>query len=191
MVIRKIAQIGTPVLRERAAPVREDMLGSPEIQALIDDLIETMRDAHGAGLAAPQVYESLRICVVEVGDNPRYPYKPKIPLTVLVNPEIDALTDEGFDNFEGCLSVTGLRGVVRRVGHIRVRALDRTGAPLDFEARGFRAGTFQHEVDHLDGRLFVDAVADPRTLCTWDAYERYHRADFLKRAEVIVAQWGE
>ena len=122
MAIRKIAQLGHPVLRQRAREVDRDELASAATQRFIDDLIETMRDASGAGLAAIQVYEPVRICAIEVGDNPRYPYKPRIPLTVLVNPVLTPVGDERFDNYEGCLSVPNLRGVVSRATHLHVRA---------------------------------------------------------------------
>ncbi len=190
MALRKIASIGHPVLRTPAEPVPPEEIGSDRIQSLVDDLIETMRDAHGAGLAAPQIHEPVRIAVIEVADNPRYPYKPPIPLTVLVNPVIEPIGDETFENYEGCLSVPDLRGVVRRHARIRVRALDRHGAPLAFEAAGVSAGTFQHEVDHLDGVLFVDRVTDPKTLCTWAEFRRRHEAAFRERVEALVARYG-
>lgn len=142
MTIRKIAQVGHPVLRQVAREVsREELLSEP-MQRFIDDLIETMRDANGAGLAANQVYEPIQICAIEVGENPRYPYKPKIPLTILVNPKIEPLSDETFENYEGCLSVPDLRGVVRRHVEIRVRAWDRYGQEIDQVVRGLSAGTF-------------------------------------------------
>ncbi|HEY8377984.1 MAG TPA: peptide deformylase, partial [Nannocystis sp.] len=158
MSILKIAQIGHPVLRQRAREVGREELLTPAFQGFIDALIETMRDAHGAGLAANQVHEPVRVCVIEVGDNPRYPYKPKIPLTILVNPRLTPIGDARFDNYEGCLSVPDLRGVVRRHAEVRVEAWDRHGNPIDRVVRGVTAGTFQHECDHLDGVLFVDRV---------------------------------
>lgn len=190
MAVREIVQIGEPVLREPARVVGEDELRAAETQGLIDDLVETMRHAKGAGLAANQVAVPLRICAIEVGDNPRYPYKPRIPLTVLVNPVIEPLTDETFDNYEGCLSVPNLRGVVPRHVGVRVRALTREGEPLEREVWGLSAGTYQHEVDHLDGHLFVDRVEDPHTLCTWDAFERHHRGGFVRRVEALVERFG-
>jgi peptide deformylase len=190
MTIRKIAQIGHPVLRQTARALRRDEIASAEIQTLVDDMIETMRDASGAGLAANQVHEPVRIAVIEVGENPRYPYKPKIPLTVLINPVIVPMGEELFDNYEGCLSVPNLRGVVERHTEIRLRALDRHGAEIDRVVRGLSAGTFQHELDHLDGKLFVDRVKDPKTLCTWDAFTRYHQKDFVARVEKLVARFG-
>ena len=130
MSVREIVTIGDPVLRTRARDVAPDELRSPEVQRLIDDLIETRRAAHGAGLAANQVGETMRIAVAEVeGTNPRYPYKPKIPLTILVNPVIEPLTDETFENYEGCLSVPNLRGLVKRIARIKLTALDRNASP--------------------------------------------------------------
>jgi peptide deformylase len=190
MAIRKIATIGNPVLRQIAREVTMDELASAKTQAFIDDLVETMFDANGAGIAANQVYEPIRICALHVKDNPRYPYKPNIPLTVLVNPELTILESETFLNYEGCLSVPNLRGEVPRAVRIRVRAWDRSGTQLEFEAQGITAGTYQHEVDHLDGKLFVDRVADTRSLCTWQDFERYRQAEFVERAKAIIARFG-
>lgn len=190
MALLKIATIGHPVLRQRARELTREELASPAAQRFIDDLVDTMRDASGAGIAANQVYEPVRVCVIEVADNPRYPYKPKWPLTVLVNPVVEATTGETFSNFEGCLSVPNLRGRVPRFAAVRVRAWDRAGEPLDFPVRGLTAGTFQHELDHLDGTLFVDRVADTRTLCTWGDFERFHREAFAREAQELVARFG-
>lgn len=190
MALRKIATIGHPVLRQVARPLSREELAQPATQAFIDDLIETMRDANGAGLAANQVHEPLRICAIEVGENPRYPYKPKIPLTILVNPRIEILGEETFDNFEGCLSVPDLRGLVPRHVEIRLQAWDRHGGAIDRVVRGLSAGTFQHEIDHLDGKLFLDRVRDTTTLCTWAQFERHHRAPFVERVEALVARFG-
>jgi peptide deformylase len=190
MAIRKIATIGHPVLREKARAVTREELAAPEMQRFIDDLIETMVDANGAGIAANQVYEPVQVCAIWVKDNPRYPYKPNVPLSVLVNPRIDRLTEDSFANYEGCLSVPNLRGEVMRVTHVRVRAWDREGNAIDREVKGLTAGTFQHELDHLDGTLFVDRVFDTKSLCTWQEFERYHLAEFAERARTIVAKYG-
>jgi peptide deformylase len=190
MAIRKIATIGHPVLRETARRLSLEELRSPKIQSFIDDLVDTMHDANGAGLAANQVYEPIRICAIEVRNNPRYPYKPNYPLTILVNPEISTTTDETFMNYEGCLSVPNLRGEVRRFAGVRVRAWDREGRSLDFEVKGLTAGTFQHEVDHLDGKVFLDRVEDTKTLATWTDFERHHMAAFVERAKALVAKYG-
>ncbi len=190
MAIRKIAQIGHPVLRQRAREVTRDELASPAMQQFIDDLVETMRDANGAGLAAIQIYEPIRICAIEVRNNPRYPYKPEIPLTILVNPVLTPVGDETFENNEGCLSVPNLRGTVRRFVHLHVTAWDRHGAPIEETVHGLKAGTYQHEVDHLDGTIFVDRVADPRTFTTWTEFERFHRDAFVEQATALVARVG-
>ena len=190
MPLRKIAAIGHPVLRQRARELTQDELASAGTQQLVSDMIDTMRDASGAGIAANQVHEPVRICVIEVDKNPRYPYKPDWPLTVLVNPRVEARTDETFLNFEGCLSVPNLRGQVPRFTIVRVRAWDRLGHEIDFEVKGLTAGTFQHEIDHLDGKLFVDRVVDTRSLCTWAEYERFHRDEFVARAKALIARFG-
>jgi peptide deformylase len=190
MTILAIAQIGAPVLRERAREVTKEEIATPEFQKFVDDLIETMHDSNGAGLAAIQVYNPIRVCAIEVGDNPRYPYKPKIPLTVLVNPVLTPLSNERFDNYEGCLSVPDMRGVVSRYAELRVTAWDRHGNPIDREVRGITAGTFQHEVDHLDATLFIDRVADTRTLCTWKEFARHREAAFRAVVERVVGRFG-
>jgi peptide deformylase len=191
VTLLKIAHIGHPILRTRARELSREELLSDATQAFIDDLIETMRDANGAGIAATQVHNPVRIFAVEVKDNPRYPYKPNIPLTILVNPVIEPLTTETFENFEGCLSVPNLRGVVERLTEVRVTGLTREGEPFERRARGLTAGTFQHELDHLDGVLFVDRVKDPKTLCTWAEFDRYHKQAFVERIVPFVRRMGE
>lgn len=190
MTIRKIATVGHPVLRAPTRELRADELASADVQRLIDDMIDTMRDANGAGLAANQVYESVRIAVMEVTTNPRYPYKPPLPLTVVVNPVIEPLDDELVEINEGCLSVPNLRGNVWRHVNTRVRWLDRHGEPHDEVKRGLTAGTFQHEIDHLDGKLFLDRVRDTTTLTTWEQFERFHRDAFVARITDFVARVG-
>jgi peptide deformylase len=188
---REIVEIGNPVLRERARDLTPEQLSSDAVQSLIDDMVETMRAANGAGLAANQVAEALRVAVVEVRPgNPRYPYKPPIPLTVIVNPVIEPLDDEVEQINEGCLSVPDLRGEVPRHVNIRLRYLDRDGVEHEEVRRGLTAGTFQHELDHLDGILFVDRVEDPRTLTTWAEFERFHREAFVERARRLVERVG-
>ncbi len=190
MSLRKIATIGHPVLRTRAREVAKDELLSKQMQSFVDDLVETMHDANGAGLAAIQVYEPVRIVVMEVRDNPRYPYKPKIPLTILANPVLEPLGPETFQNFEGCLSVPNLRGRVPRFARLRVTGWDRHGNEVDAIVQGITAGTYQHECDHLDGKLFVDRVEDPSSLCTWENFERHHQAAFVEHVKEIVARYG-
>ena len=188
--IRKIATLGHPVLRQVARPLSREELASPAVQAFMDDLVATMRDANGAGLAANQVHEPIRVCAVEIKNNPRYPYKPNWPLTVLVNPVVTPTTDETFLVYEGCLSVPNLRGEVRRHAGVRVTGWDRDGKDVELEVKGLTAGTFQHELDHLDGKVFVDRVEDSRTLTTWGDFERHHMAAFVERARAIVAKYG-
>lgn len=190
MAVRDILHVGNPLLRERSREVTRDELASPEMQQLIDDLIDTMHAANGAGIAAPQVGQLLRIATIEVRDNPRYPYKPRIPLTVLVNPVIEPLDDELVEVNEGCLSVPNMRGNVMRHVNIRVRWWDRHGVEHDEVRRGLTAGTFQHECDHLDGLLFLDRVHDTRSLTTWEQFERFHRAAFVERITAFVARVG-
>jgi peptide deformylase len=178
----RITTVGDPVLRRRADEVSPEELRSPEVQRLIDELIETRRAAGGAGLAAPQVSVSKRIAVVEVDQatRERYPYKPAFPLTVLVNPVLEPLSAERLLINEGCLSVPGLRGDVERWTRVRAQYFDRNGARGELVVDGLTAGTLQHEVDHLDGVLFVDR-ADPRSLSTWEQFERHGLKDFLDR----------
>jgi peptide deformylase len=191
MSILPIRELGDPVLREVAREVSAGELAGKEVQRLIDDMIETMRDGDGAGLAAPQVGVPLRIAVIEVREgNPRYPYKPPIPLTVIVNPELRPLDPVTFATNEGCLSMPNLRGDLERFENIAVRYLDREGAPHEETWRGLTAGTFQHETDHLDGILFVDRMVDLSSLSTWAEFERHGKAEFVERIEALVERVG-
>jgi peptide deformylase len=191
VTVLPITSVGDPVLRERAREVGLDELASDEVQRFIDDLIETKRAAHGAGLAANQVGSLRRIAVVEVEpDNPRYPYKPPYPLTVLVNPELEPVGDETFEVNEGCLSVPDLRGELPRFARVRARFADRDGSPREVVVSGLTAGTFQHEVDHLNGMLFLDRVADPATFATWQQFDRFQREECERRARAIVERFG-
>jgi peptide deformylase len=190
MAVREIVTVGDPVLRERARELTPAQLRSPEVQRLIDDLIDTKRAANGAGIAANQIGETLRVAIVEVEPgNPRYPYKPAVPLTVIVNPRIEPLGEDTGEINEGCLSVPGLRGTVDRHMRVRVRYLDREGTEHVEERGGLTAGTFQHEVDHLDGILFLDRVRDPETFTTWEQFDRHHRAAFEARARALVERY--
>jgi peptide deformylase len=191
VTVLPIVSVGDPVLRARARDISAEELRTPEVQGFIDDMIETMRAASGAGLAANQVGDPRRIAVVEVREgNPRYPYKPPIPLTVMVNPTLEPVGDETAEIYEGCLSVPDLRGAVERWVTVRVRYLDRDGVEHVEERRGLTAGTFQHEVDHLEGVLFLDHVRDPRTFTTWEEFDRHHRDAFVERAEALVERVG-
>ncbi len=173
MSILRVARLGHPVLRGIAGNVTPDQLSSPALQKLIDDMIITMKEYDGVGLAAPQVHVSQKLAVLEVADNPRYPHKPRVPLTVLVNPKITPLSNETEEDWEGCLSVPEIRGRVPRYTNIRVEARDRNGGELNFVAAGFHARVIQHELDHLNGKLFLDRMRDFSTLTYLQEFARY------------------
>ena len=186
----RIAQIGHPVLRQPTRTLTREELLSEQMQSFLDDLVETMREANGAGLAANQVYQSLRICTVEVRNNPRYPYRPNIPLTILVNPILTPVGDETFVNYEGCLSVPDLRGQVRRHCEVKVDAWDREGNSISTVVKGMTAATYQHEVDHLDGKLFLDRVEDATSLVTQENFQRYCMDQVAADVEALVKRYG-
>ncbi len=151
--------MGEPLLREVARPVARF---DAALRTLIADMDETMRANHGAGIAAPQVGESLRAVIFELRDNPRYPHIKPVPYTVLVNPVLTPLTEEQEEGWEGCLSVPGMRGLVPRYTRLRYQGFDAAGVPIDRTVDGFHARVVQHEVDHLDGILFPQRVRDLR-----------------------------
>jgi peptide deformylase len=173
MSILKVARLGHPVLRKVTENVSQRELQSPTWQKFIDDMIETMKEYDGVGLAADQVHESKRVAVLEVADNPRYPEKPRVPLTVLVNPTIAPLSEDMEEDWEGCLSIPDLRGMVPRYKSIRVQALDREGKEIDFVANEFHARVIQHEFDHLNGKVYLDRMRDFSTLAFLQEFARY------------------
>jgi peptide deformylase len=158
MAVRSILRLGHPFLRQVAAPVTE--FATPSLRELVQDMLETMRANNGAGLAAVQIGVPLRVVVFEVDQNPRYPDVAAVPLTVLVNPEIEFLGDERETGWEGCLSVPGLRGLVPRYKRLRYRGFDELGAPIDRTVTDFHARVVQHECDHLDGILYPQRIED-------------------------------
>lgn len=164
MSILKVANLGNPILRTIAQKLPAARITSAELQKFIGDMIDTMKEYDGVGLAAVQVHEPLQIAVLEVAESPRYPDKPRIPLSVLVNPKIIPLSQEMEDDWEGCLSIFDLRGTVPRYKHIQVQAQGKDGRDLDFVASGFHARVIQHEWDHLNGKVFLDRMADLSTL---------------------------
>ncbi|HEV8533833.1 MAG TPA: peptide deformylase [Methylomirabilota bacterium] len=173
MAILKVARLGHPVLRQPALPVPVEEIRSPEIQRLIDDMVETMREYNGAGLAAPQVHVLKQICVAEVNGNPRYPEAPNIPLTILINPVVTALTAEMEEGWEGCLSVPDMRGMVPRYAAVRLEAYDREGQRIEGELKEFFARVVQHETDHLHGVVYLDRMRDLATLTHLAEWNRY------------------
>jgi peptide deformylase len=177
MAILKVARLGHPILRQIAAPVSPEAIGSPEIQRLIDDMLETMEEYDGAGLAAPQVHESRRIVIYGVRSNPRYPNADDVPLTVLVDPKITPAAQEAVEDWEGCLSVPDLRGQVPRWTRVKVEAYGRDGRPLRFTADGFHARVVQHECDHLDGKVYLDRMRSMETLSFLPEFQRYWLGD--------------
>ncbi len=190
MAIREILEIGHPTLSTRASEVDPQTITSPEVQGWIDDMIDTMRHANGAGIAANQIGLPYRLFVIEIGDNPRYPYKPRVPLTVVINPVIRFLSDETFTSNEGCLSVPNIRGNVTRRTEIEVTYLDRNGHTQNDTIRGYSACTWQHEYDHLDGLLFPHRVTDSSSFCSWNVFKTYFQDDYAREVEELVAKWG-
>jgi peptide deformylase len=172
-MILKVARLGFPSIRAAAQPVASAEISSRDFQKLIDDMIETMYEYHGVGLAAPQVHLPLQLAVLEVQSHPRHPDMPAVPLTVLINPEVTPAGEEKVEDWEGCLSVPDLRGLVPRFREVRVRATGRNGEALDFVARDFHARVVQHETDHLKGEVYLDRMPDLRQLGFLDEWQRF------------------
>ena len=158
MTIKKLLRIGDPVLLQKSGPVKE--FNTSELDQLIQDLFDTMKEFDGAGIAAPQIGVLQRVVVFDVKDNPRYPGRDPVPRTVLINPTIDYLSQEIADDWEGCLSVPGMRGLVPRHTHIRYTGYDQYGGKIDREVKGFHARVVQHECDHLYGVLYPQRITD-------------------------------
>jgi peptide deformylase len=173
MSILKVARLGHPVLRKATEPVSPRELRSDALSRFIDDMIETMKDYDGVGLAANQVHVTKQIAVLEVAENPRYPEKPNVPLAVLINPAITPMTEELEEDWEGCLSIPDIRGKVPRYKSIKIQALDRSGNPLEFVAAGFHARVIQHEWDHLNGKVYLDRMGDFSSLSFLTEFARY------------------
>jgi peptide deformylase len=167
MPVLPIVRLGHPSLRTPAQPLPPALLARPEIQGLIDSMVETMHDAHGVGIAAPQVGEALQIFVYQAAG------PPEVPLHVVVNPLVTPQAREVAYDWEGCLSIPDLRGLVPRHPKVRVQGLDREGQPLDYVVLGFEARIVQHEYDHLNGVVFLDRMRDFKTLAYFDEWEQY------------------
>jgi peptide deformylase len=173
MSILKVARMGHPVLREATKALTPADLREPLMQKLIDDMIDTMHEYHGVGLAAPQVHEDLRLFVALLDDDPG----PESEAIAVINPEIIAVTQEQEEGWEGCLSIPDIRGMVPRFTDITVRALDRVGKKMELTLKKFPARVAQHETDHLDGILFFDRMTSMKSLTFLDEYSRYHAKD--------------
>jgi peptide deformylase len=170
MSILKVARMGHPVLRQTARSVTPSDLKDPMMQRLINDMIDTMHEYHGVGLAAPQIHEDLRLFVALLDDDPDGDSE----AVVVVNPEIVPLSENKAEGWEGCLSIPDIRGMVPRYTDILVRALDRTGKKVELTLKGFPARVAQHETDHLDGVLFFDRMTSMQSLTFLEEYSRYH-----------------
>jgi len=168
MSILKVSRLGHPVLRMESQRVTREALSSPAIQTLIDNMMQTMVEYTGVGLAAPQVHESLSIAVMEC-----HGARGEIPMTVLVNPDVTILDEELIEDWEGCLSIPELRGRVPRWRKLRVDAMDRQGNRIQITADGFTARVIQHEFDHLMGKVYVDRMRDFKTLTHLQEFQRY------------------
>jgi peptide deformylase len=173
MSILKVAHMGHPVLRERAKPLEKSDLRKPLFQKLIDDMIETMHEYHGVGLAAPQVHEGVRLFVAMLEEEP----DAKSDTTIVINPEIVPEGNSREEGWEGCLSIPDIRGMVPRYTDIKVKALDRDGRAVELHLKKFAARVAQHETDHLDGVLFLDRMPSMGTLTYLDEYSKYWAKD--------------
>lgn len=169
-ILRQIAQLGQPVLRMVAGEIADP--GDATVQALIDDMLATVADANGVGLAAPQVFEPFSLFIVASRPNSRYPAAPVMEPAAMINPEILWMSDEKENGWEGCLSIPGLRGLVPRHRRIGVRYLTRTGEVREIEYADFLSRVFQHEFDHLQGVVFLDRVENTQNLMTEKEYQR-------------------
>jgi len=179
MAILKVARMGHPVLRRRARVLEKSEVKSTAVQRLIDDMIETMHEYHGVGLAAPQVHESLRLFVAAIDPAPENGPEDdeqderETPPIAIINPEIIVVGADVVEDWEGCLSIPDIRGRVPRARGITVRGMDRKGDRLEIHAQGFPARVIQHEADHLDGVLFFDRMKTFDSLTFLDEYSRY------------------
>ncbi len=173
MSILKVARMGHPVLRGKARSLEKSEIRSAAIQKLIDDMIDTMSEYHGVGLAAPQVHEGVRlfIAALDAGDDEDEEAEPM----AVINPEITVVGSDVVEDWEGCLSIPDIRGRVPRAREIKVRAFDRTGARIELSAHDFPARVIQHETDHLDGVLFFDRMKSLGSMTFLDEYARYWR----------------
>ena len=172
-MILKVARLGHPIIRTQAQPVAVDKIKTHDFQKLLDDMVETMHEYIGVGLAGPQVHLPLQVAVLQVEGHPRYPDMPAVPLTYLINPVVTILETETVDDYEGCLSIPDFRGSVPRFKKLHVKALGRNAETLDFVAEDFHARVIQHETDHLKGEVYLDRMPDMKTLAHLAEFQRY------------------
>jgi peptide deformylase len=173
MAILKVARIGNPVVRARAKNVDPAAIPTRDFQRFLDDMVATMHEYDGVGVAAPQVHVGLRVAVLEVPASDRRGGRKGVPLTVLINPVVTPLSKKRLFDIEGCLSVPDLRGLVPRFEKVRLDALGRDGRPYSIEASGFPARVIQHECDHLDGNVYLDRMEELKTLSFLPEFERF------------------
>ena len=179
-----IAQIGHPILRNKTKDIPINEIKSENTRKIIEKMVKTMRKHNGAGLAANQIYESKRICIIEVLDNPRYKHLNTIPLKVLINPKVIIKKDTAtFNSYEGCLSVPNLRGKVKRYNTINVTYYTMDAKKITEDIKGIESIVYQHEIDHLDGYLFTDKIEDNSTLVTYKNYQKYYEEEYKKELE--------
>jgi peptide deformylase len=176
MSILKVARMGHPVLRAKARPIERSEISKPPTQRLINDMIETMLEYHGVGLAAPQVHEGLRLFVIAGLDTSAEDAETQTPIAI-INPEIAVVGSEGIEDWEGCLSIPDVRGRVPRAKEIMLRAFDRHGERIELLVHDYSARVVQHETDHLDGILFFDRMRTFESLTFLDEYSRYWTKD--------------
>jgi peptide deformylase len=175
MAVLKITKLGNPILRNVSEPVDLNLLSEKDgqLQTFIDDMIETMHEEGGVGLAAPQVGKSLRILVMECEDSERYPDRDSIPLIAIINPEITYLSDEKISGWESCLSLIDFSGWVPRSERVVVEGFDREGKPIKIDTDDFSAIVLQHEIDHLDGIVFIDRMPDLTKLAYQEEFKTF------------------
>jgi peptide deformylase len=180
-MILKVARLGFPSVRTHAKPVPMERIRTRDFQKLIDDMVETMKEYRGIGLAAPQVHLPLQLAVLEVEAHPRDPDMPAVPLTVLINPVVTVLDQTPVEEWEGCLSIPDLRGLVPRFKQVRVETLGRNAEQLEFVADDFHARVIQHETDHLKGEVYLDRMPDMKRLGFIDEWQRFLLPEWTKK----------
>lgn len=182
-MILKVARLGHPIIRTKAQPVAVDKIQTHDFQKLLDDMVDTMHEYFGVGLAGPQVHLPLQVAVLEVEKHPRYPDMPSVPLTYIINPVVTVLETGKIDEYEGCLSIPDMRGMVPRFKKVHVKALGRNAEPLDFIAEDFHARVIQHETDHLKGEVYLDRMPDMRTLAHLAEWQRFVLPELNRKQE--------